>query len=364
MSAAQKYVGIGFRSQLVLMKVNSLWLNSWERKVEILMDIQEILSKIQKEAVTVIYEKVQVQFDNAQQTPLGFQWRGKHYEVLKPLMVSKSPGGYLQYLLLTGEGVFCLTLVRDREDLYLSRSRWILKYRVKDNEPPKNAGETVTLAHDPLQTLLSLPQGVSRLAMVPLLLSNVAYYHGHLCPELAIGYRAAMVACQELGLSRKNAHEFYVLAENMSSAIEALQLLTGCTIGNQNFFAYDLGKHVYYFGRFSTDRKPREALRVALTNLVVDLSHKSGVEKKILAGKASAVELKKYQQAIDAAVGEILNLPEEELFSKTRISLRPPRVAGRKDYTKCSCCGEVMAVEKSISGEDGYFCQVCAAKAI
>lgn len=41
------------------------------------MDIQEILSKIQKEAVTVIHEEVRVQFDNAQQTPLGFQWRGR-----------------------------------------------------------------------------------------------------------------------------------------------------------------------------------------------------------------------------------------------------------------------------------------------
>lgn len=328
------------------------------------MDIQEILSKIQKEAVTVIYEEVRVQFDNAQQAPLSFQWRGKHYEVLKLLMVSKSPGGHLQYLLLTWKGVFCLALVRDRGDLFLCRSRWILKYRVKDDGPSKNAGGTVPLPDDPPQAAFPLPQGISRLAIVPLPLSNAAYYHGHLCPELAIGYRAALVASQDLGLSRENAHEFFVLAENMSSAIEALQLMTGCTIGNQNFFAYDLGKHVYYFGRLSADREPQKALRVALTNLVLDLSHKSEVEKKIVAGRASAAELKEYQQAIDNAVGEILSLPEDDLFTKTRVPLRPPRVTGRIAYTRCACCGEVVAVGKSIPGEDGHLCQVCAVKAI
>lgn len=82
------------------------------------------------------------------------------------------------------------------------------------------------------------------------LLLNLVYYHGHLCPELAIGYRAGLVAQEELGISRENARDFFVVAENMTSAIDALQLMTGCTIGNQNFFAYDLGKHVYYFGRF------------------------------------------------------------------------------------------------------------------
>jgi formylmethanofuran dehydrogenase subunit E len=328
------------------------------------MNMQEILSKIQKEEITVIYEEVRVQFDNTQQTPLGFKWRGRHYEVLKPLLVSKNPEGYLQYLLLADAGVFSLILLRERDKSALSRSRWILNYRVKEDEPLKNSSGANSPSGDFRQAALSLPQGMSRLALVPLPLSNAAYYHGHLCPELAIGYRAAQIASQELGLSRENAPEFFVLAENMSSAIEALQLMTGCTIGNQNFFAYDLGKHVYYFGRFSTAGEPGKALRVALTNLAVDLSHKGEVEKKILAGQASMAELKEYQQAIDDAVGEILNLPEEELFSKTRISLYPPQAAGRQDYTRCSCCGEVMALEKSIPGEGGFFCRVCQAKAI
>lgn len=328
------------------------------------MNIQEILSKIQREEITVIYEEVRVQFDNAQQTPLGFKWRGRHYEVLKPLQVSKCPEGYLQYLLLTNAGVFTLILLREKDDSVLSRSRWVLNYRVKDDEPLEDSGKAAFLFGNIPQAAYPLSQGVSKLVLVPIPLSNAAYYHGHLCPELAIGYRAAQIAFQELGLSRENAPQFFVLAENMSSAIESLQLVTGCTIGNRNFFAYDLGKHVYYFGRFSTAHESRKALRLALTNLVVDLSHKSELEKNILAGQASAAELKEYQQAIDDAVEKILNLPDEELFSKTRIALHPPWVTTRQDYTKCCGCGEVITVEKSIPGKGGFFCRVCRSKAI
>lgn len=322
------------------------------------MNIQEILSKIQRDEITAIDEEVRVQFDNAQQTPLGFQWRGRHYEVLKLLQVIKSPEGYLQYLLLTGAGIFSVALLRKRDHSSLSRSRWVLNYRVKEDGRLKNSSGTVS----PTDEALSLPRGMSRPAMVPLPLSNVAYYHGHLCPELAIGYRAALIACRHLGLCRENAHEFFVLAENMSSAIEALQLVTGCTIGNQNFYAYDMGKQVYYFGRFSTAHESRKALRLALTNLVVDLSHKGETEKNILAGRAGTAELKEYQQAVDDSVREIMSLPDGDLFSQTWVSLRPPQAPARKDYIRCSCCGEVLALEKSVPGKDGLLCRVCAAK--
>jgi len=328
------------------------------------MNLREILSKIEKEEIIVIWEEVAVQFDNLQQTPLGFQWRGEHYEVLEPLLVFKSSGGYLHYLLLTSGGVFCLTLVCDRGDLPLSESRWVLRYRVKDDAPPKKSNESVPLLGGSPKPAFSLLQGISKSMLVPLPLLNVVYYHGHLCPELAIGYRAGLVAQQELGLSRENAYNFFVLAENMTSAIDALQFMTGCTIGNQNFFVYDLGKHVYYFGRFSSTFDAQEVLRVALINPVIDLKYKGEVEKKIVAGRASATELKEYQKAIDDAVQEILSLPEEDLFSKSKVSLRLPQVTSRHNYTKCSCCGEVVAVEKSIMGENKFLCQVCAAKTI
>lgn len=326
------------------------------------MDLEETLAKLRNEEITAIYELVRVQFDNAQQTPLGFQWDGRHHEVLKLLQVSKSLEGFLQYLILTDKGVFSLTLYREIDVCSKSQSKWMLNYQVNEDNQLEKRGGVYPKANIFKHESLFNSNFMNRKKVVPLLLSNVAYYHGHLCPELVVGYRAALIAEEELGISRKNAHQFFILAENMSSSIEALQLMTGCTIGNQNFFAYDQGKHVYYFGSYKNAHEPGKALRLALTNLAVDLSHKGELEEKILTQEAPWSALKEYHQAIDNAVEEILNTPAPELFTSTRISLQPPRQIGRQDYTRCAYCSEVITVARAITVNNRRYCRACSAK--
>ncbi|MCL6477335.1 MAG: formylmethanofuran dehydrogenase subunit E family protein [Peptococcaceae bacterium] len=327
------------------------------------MDIRNIISKIQHDQITIIQEEVPVQFDNRQQTPLGFQWRNRHYEVLKPILVSNKPKGHPGYLILTDGGVFNLTLVREQEAATLCKSKWVLNYRVNDDIPSKTGSDQdmPLLSQGLGSAVLKLREGASSL-FVPLPLMNIAHYHGHLCPELAVGYRAGLIAQKELGLTRDTARDFFILAENMSSAIDALQYMTGCTIGNQSFFAYDSGKHVYYFGRFHSGPEPREALRVALINPLINLGHAHDIEKKIMAGQAVSAEVEEYQHAIDKAVSEILNIHEESLFVKSKVSLRSPQVNYSQDYDKCSCCGEVVAVRNAVPGRKGLLCQICVVK--
>lgn len=292
------------------------------------MDLQDIFAKVKNKNYTVIDEAINVQYDNSQQTPLGFRWRGKHYEVLTLLHVSKSPGGRLQYLLLTDGGIFALALHRAIDSFGLCQNKWVLSYRVND-EPEQDSNTLVFANSSHVENeRLFFTKGMADVTMVPLLLANAAHYHGHLCPELAIGYRAAQIAEEELGLSRSNAYQFFIIAENMSSAIESLQLITGCTIGNQNFFAYDLGKHAYYFGNFSNAHEPKKALRLALTNLVVDLSHKRELEKRIISEQADLKEQEEYRQLVGDRVQEILSIPEQELLQKPEYHCSRPKQVG------------------------------------
>ncbi len=238
-----------------------------------------------------------------------------------------------------------------------------MKYRVNEDTPDTTGSDQdISLFSKSCgSTVFSLREGGSSL-FVPLSLSNLVHYHGHLCPELAVGYRAGLVAQNELGLTRDNASKFFIMAENMTSAIDALQCMTGCTVGNQRFYAYDLGKHVYYFGRFPGGSEPGEALRVALINPIINLCHVNDVEERIMAGRAAPAEVDEYRRAVDQAVSEILNIPDESLFKKSKVSLRPPQVITSNGYTNCTCCGEVVAVNKAILGENGFLCQVCVAK--
>lgn len=339
------------------------------------MDIRNIMSKIQNDHITIIQEEVAVQFDNRQQTPLGFKWRNSHYEVLKPILVSNNPRGHPNYLVLTTNGgVFNLTMVREQEGAVFCQSKWILRYRVNDDvssgddtsrQPSDDSGNTVKQ----LKNNDKLKKNAGSL-FVPLVLTKIVQYHGHLCPELAVGYRVGLMAQKELGMTRENARDFFILAENMSSAIDALQYMTGCTVGNRGFYAYDLGKHVYYLGRFHKgSEEPQETLRIALINPLINLNHAgetpvNDIEKKIIAGQAVAAEVEEYHRAINQAVSELLNAPEESLFTKAKILLRSPQAVAGCDYARCSYCGEMVAERKAVPVANGFLCQVCAAKII
>ncbi|NMB40871.1 MAG: hypothetical protein GX996_02930 [Firmicutes bacterium] len=50
------------------------------------------------------------------------------------LHVSKNTDGHLQYLLFTDGGVFALTLQDEKSNQALRRSRWVLNYRVRDEQ--------------------------------------------------------------------------------------------------------------------------------------------------------------------------------------------------------------------------------------
>ncbi|NHM27608.1 hypothetical protein G7K71_11540 [Desulfofundulus sp. TPOSR] len=99
-----------------------------------------------------------------------------------------------------------------------------------------------------------------------------------------------------------------------------------------------------------------------MINPVVDLGHKSEIGEKIAAGRASTAEVREYQQAVDETVRQILSLPDDSLFARSKVFLRQPWVNDRRAYVKCACYGEVVAVEKIVLGEGELLCQVCGAK--
>ena len=79
-------------------------------------------------------------------------------------------------------------------------------------------------------------------------------FHGHLCPGLAIGYVAAKVAAQVLGIGTSEDEEIVAVVENNSCAVDAIQVLLGCTFGKGNLIFKDWGKQVFTFMDRRTNR--------------------------------------------------------------------------------------------------------------
>ena len=86
-------------------------------------------------------------------------------------------------------------------------------------------------------------------------------FHGHLCPGVVIGYCAAKAGMRELSAKRAGDEELIAIVENDTCAVDAIQVLTGCTFGKGNLFFRDHGKMVFTFATRSDGRSVRLCLR-------------------------------------------------------------------------------------------------------
>ena len=83
--------------------------------------------------------------------------------------------------------------------------------------------------------------------LTPEMIQQATDFHGHWCPGLAIGLRAAEWALQEL--DKAEDEEIVAVVETDMCAVDAIQSLTGCTFGKGNLIYKDLGKNAFTFYR-------------------------------------------------------------------------------------------------------------------
>ena len=73
-------------------------------------------------------------------------------------------------------------------------------------------------------------------------------FHGHSCPGLAIGFRAATLALELLGLEEgAKDEELVCVTENDACGVDAVQVVTGCTMGKGNLIYRGTGKMAFSF---------------------------------------------------------------------------------------------------------------------
>ena len=158
-------------------------------------------------------------------------------------------------------------------------------------------------------------------------------FHGHECPGLAIGYRMAKAAQKRLGLKFSADEDVVCVTENDACGLDAVQYLTGCTLGKGNLIYRDRGKQAFSFFVRSQNKK----LRVVM-------------KKKFDRDKIDRETLKK----------EILSLPDEELFAFSEPSYDLPRRARIFQNVICEQCGETCS-ERNIRLHEGKrLCMDCA----
>lgn len=82
-------------------------------------------------------------------------------------------------------------------------------------------------------------------------------FHGHECPGLSIGYRAALYAIALLDLRRAEDEDIVCIAENNSCSVDAIQVLLGTTYGKGNLLFHMTGKQAFSIYERSSGRSIR-----------------------------------------------------------------------------------------------------------
>lgn len=151
-------------------------------------------------------------------------------------------------------------------------------------------------------------------------------FHGHHCPGLAIGVRAAEEAIKALNIKFSEDEEIVCVTENDACGVDGIQVVLGCSTGKGNLIFRNRGKQAFSF----FNRKTGEKLRLVLKSL-------PGMDRN---------EMESY----------ILNEPDpHNIFIFRSPGFECPKKARIFQSYNCEICGENTS-EPMIRLQDGKRC--------
>lgn len=184
---------------------------------------------------------------------------------------------------------------------------------------------------------------------------DVVRFHGHACPGLALGYRVSLLALKEFG-SPSEDEEIVAIVENNSCAVDAVQVLTGCTFGKGNLIFKDYGKQVYTFIK----RPSGEALRVSVKWVSPEeTEEEKEAWKRYAEGDRSDEVLKIVHNRKAKKIKAIMDAPDEELFDIKKTKLQPPPEAKIYPSIRCESCGEKVMEPRARIKNGKILCIPC-----
>jgi formylmethanofuran dehydrogenase subunit E len=179
------------------------------------------------------------------------------------------------------------------------------------------------------------------------LLQESVKMHGHLCPGQVLGVRMSMLGLREIGIpdpKGKHRKDLIVFVEMDRCATDAVQSVTGCSLGRRTMKFLDYGKMAATY-----------------------LNLKTGKAFRVVAREESRERAKEYFPDIDDKYAGQLEaykvMTDEELFDVMEVSvhLRPEDMPGRPlQRVQCDSCGEHVQDMREVSREGRVLCAPCA----
>ena len=177
------------------------------------------------------------------------------------------------------------------------------------------------------------------------LLKESSSLHGHSCAGQILGARMAIVGCREVGIDEpKGCKTLIVCVEMDRCATDAIQAVTGCSLGRRTLKFFDYGKMAATFINSDTRKAvrilARDEARALASAYCPDAANPREAQKKAYGSMQDAVLFSIRQVKADIA--------EENM----------PGFRGRRVY--CDRCGEGINFRREIHLAGETLCIPCA----
>lgn len=179
------------------------------------------------------------------------------------------------------------------------------------------------------------------------LLDESIKIHGHLCPGQVLGVKMTMLGLRKIGIEDpkgKDRKNIIVFVEMDRCATDAVQSVTGCSLGHRTMRFMDYGK-----------------MAATYVNL------KTGKAVRIIAREDSRDKAKSYFPHIEnkhkAQLEAYMVMGDEELFDvmDVRVELKPEDMPGRPlKRVMCDACGEHVQDMRDRFIDGRVLCRYCA----
>lgn len=165
---------------------------------------------------------------------------------------------------------------------------------------------------------------------------KVGDYHGHVCFGIAMGTKMTLAAMRYLGLDPavKNKN-LIVYAEIDRCMTDAVQVISGCSLGHRSLKHMDYGKFAATFVNLTTNKAVRVTIR-------------------------EECEIKGEPQDV---VEKMAKLPEDQVVNIQEVKVNIPEVdlpGFPKEREKCCICGERIMDGRQVSRDGKVLCRACA----
>ena len=185
---------------------------------------------------------------------------------------------------------------------------------------------------------------------------QVVAFHRHECPGAALGLRVAEAALARVGVAAGDP-ALLVVAETDTCAVDALQVLTGCTVGKRNLVLDDTGRRVFTFWAPGRDRGLR--IRAKAGSIAFRDKEVQRLADRIEHGEATVEEQARFAEVQADRTARILEMPEEDILAVDEV---PGPIPVRKlvaAVEPCVDCGEPTSVETLHDHRGRMVCPAC-----